>query len=103
MNFKDKLVTDEAVFDAVIDILKLDADLKEDQNNINHSLKLYFLEDNSFPKEYRLNSNLGFGGKLRQSSPYSNLYVTAYSEDITPKLEKTINEINKKILSCYPH
>jgi hypothetical protein len=52
-----------------------------------------------YPHEWRLNSALGFGGKVHLNA--SRLYVTCYREDETPKRLEMIEAANTRLASLY--
>lgn len=46
-------------------------------------------------REYRLNSDLGFGGKFRNNS--NGVYVDCYPEDLNDERRNMLNKINKRL------
>lgn len=49
--------------------------------------------------EYRFGGKLGFGGKFWNNA--SMWYVNCYKEDLTPELEKIIEDTNTRLKALY--
>lgn len=82
----------EAKANLVYDILEQHAAASEYWRN----QFIQYMTDNSngFPKEFRFQGSLGFGGKCYRDHA-GKFYVQQYREDQTPESKKTIEKINE--------
>lgn len=83
----------EEIYDSLIEYAKAPESLKEE-------FVLYMKED-TFPKEFRFQGKLGFGGKCYASSN-RRIWVSCYSEDETPEMTELIKVVNLAISLVSP-
>lgn len=59
----------------------------------------YMTDDTGFPKEFRFQGHLGFGGKFYKTP--NRCYVSCYPEDQTPERQIMIARANRKIIELF--
>lgn len=92
-------MTDKELYETCYDIMVKHALISNNPDD-----KAYFVycftNPNDSIYEYRVGGTLGFGGKFWRND--GKLYVSCYSEDLTPTRKKIIEQINKEFVKLIP-